>query len=66
MVSPEAEVSIPLPQALTSTGKKIADARPVSFFKGGLIALKIDDDDIVDKLGAESSNDDGNALGKSQ
>ena len=73
LASPEAaEISAPvLPQALTPSGIKIADAKPVSFFRGGLVALKIDDDDmILDNTSTggtatnnDSSSDDGNALG---
>ena len=73
LAGPEAaEISAPvLPQTLTPSGIKIADAKPVSFFRGGLVALKIDDDDmILDNTSTggtatnnDSSSDDGNALG---
>jgi len=38
--------------ALTATGKPIAEGTLVSFFRGGLVAIRVDDDDI--QLPAES------------
>lgn len=50
LAAPEAEVA-PTTPALTPTGKNIASGAVVSYFRGGLVAIKIDNDEresIVD------------------
>jgi hypothetical protein len=42
--------------ALTHTGKALAEGTVISFFQGGLVAVRIDDDEILSQTVSTSTN----------